>query len=108
MGDPIEVDALASCFQRPLAPLFLGSVKTNVGHSEAVSGISSIIKVTLGLEHRLIPPSVGVQQLNPKLKLQERNFSVVTKMTPWPILEDGSLSRASVRDTDPELARVSD
>jgi len=60
-------------------------VKTNIGHGEAVSGISSIIKATLSLEHGLIPPTIGIQNLNPSLKLTERNMEVVTSLRSWPV-----------------------
>jgi acyl transferase domain-containing protein len=64
--------------------MLIGSVKTNIGHGEAVSGISSVIKATLALEHKVIPPTIGIQELNPALKLAERNIQVATKLTPWP------------------------
>lgn len=41
-------------------------VKTNMGHSEAASGLTSIIKVALAFEHGVIPPTYGVKNLNPK------------------------------------------
>jgi len=59
-------------------------VKTNLGHSEAVSGITSVIKVTLALENRLLPPTVGIRNINPELKLPERNIEVVTSLISWP------------------------
>ena len=62
----------------------IGSVKPNLGHSEAVSGILSVIKVAIALENRLIPPTIGVRHLNPELKLEERNIEVVTTSTEWP------------------------
>lgn len=68
-------------------------MKTNLGHSEAVSGISSVIKVTLALENSLIPPTIGIQNLNPELKLDERIIEIVTQVRTWP---DGTLPRASI------------
>ena len=65
-------------------PILIGSVKTNLGHSGAVSGITSVIKVVLALEKRLIPPTIGIRNINPELKLEERNIRVVTKLSPWP------------------------
>lgn len=47
----------------------LQKVKTNFGHSEAASGITSIIKVALAFQHGVIPPTQGVEELNPKRKL---------------------------------------
>ena len=94
MGDPIEIEALSRVFQHKLGhPTLVGSVKTNLGHSEAVSGISSVIKVTLALENGLIPPTIGIKNINPNLKLHERNVEVVTKLTQWPQV---SVPRASI------------
>ncbi|KAK8070927.1 putative polyketide synthase [Apiospora hydei] len=93
VGDPIEVDALASCFTaREGVPLMIGSVKTNLGHSEAASGLTSLMKVTLAFEHGMIPPTYGVKQLNKKLKLESRNMKVLNEPESWP----RSLRRASV------------
>jgi acyl transferase domain-containing protein/NADPH:quinone reductase-like Zn-dependent oxidoreductase len=94
IGDPVEVEALSRVFKHKSGrPTLIGSVKTNLGHSEAVSGITSIIKVTLALENGIIPPTIGIKRLNPKLKLSERNVEVVTKNTKWPV---GNVARASV------------
>ncbi|KAL4746292.1 hypothetical protein BDW72DRAFT_207477 [Aspergillus terricola var. indicus] len=85
VGDAIEVDALSRVFQRTVeTPLLLGSVKSNVGHSEAASGISSIIKSTLALERGQIPPTHGLTAINPKLRIEERHFSIPTELTSWP------------------------
>ncbi|KAI1423523.1 putative polyketide synthase [Xylaria sp. FL1777] len=93
VGDPIEVDALASCFTaRRGEALKIGSVKTNLGHSEAASGLTSILKVALAFKHGLIPPTYGVKNLNPKLKLESRNMKVLNDSEPWP----RSLQRASI------------
>jgi acyl transferase domain-containing protein len=67
VGDPIEVNAVGSCFSpRQGAPLLIGSVKTNVGHSEGASGLTSILKVAMSFEKGKIPPSHGVVNINPK------------------------------------------
>ncbi|KAF4610361.1 hypothetical protein G7Y89_g15759 [Cudoniella acicularis] len=93
IGDPIEVDALATCFAgREGTPVMIGSVKTNLGHSEAASGLTSLLKVVLAFENNFIPPTYGVKKLNPKLKLKSRNFKVVTELEKWP----RDLRRASI------------
>ncbi|KAI0006809.1 hypothetical protein F4779DRAFT_595040 [Xylariaceae sp. FL0662B] len=85
VGDPIEVEAVSRVFKKPKgSPLMIGSVKTNLGHSEAASGISSIIKVTLALEKGVIPPTIGVKNINPKIKIDDWNVHIVTENTPWP------------------------
>jgi acyl transferase domain-containing protein len=71
-GDPIEARAIASIFgskRTPSQPLRLGSVKTNIGHTETVSGIASVIKVALALEKSQIPPSANFEKPNPKIDL---------------------------------------
>lgn len=94
MGDPIEVEAVSKCLiPNTGEPLLIGSVKTNFGHGEAVSGLTSIIKSTLALENMVIPPTIGIQNLNPHLKLDERNMKVVTDLKPWPV---GGSERISV------------
>ncbi|KAI0532874.1 polyketide synthase [Xylaria digitata] len=94
VGDPIEVDAVGRCFARPkgFPPLLIGSVKTNVGHSEGASGLTSIIKVVKSFEAAKIAPVYGVKKLNPKLTLEERNIKTATELEEWP----RALCRASV------------
>ena len=79
-GDPIEAKAIASVFKdsRPLGqpPLLLGSVKTNIGHTETASGLASIIKVTLALEKGYIPPNINFEKANPGLDLPGWNIKV--------------------------------
>ncbi|KID64066.1 Beta-ketoacyl synthase, partial [Metarhizium hybridum] len=67
-------------------PILIGSIKSNLGHSEAASGISSIINSTLMLENGLIPATVGIRKLNPKIRLKEWNVDVVTELRPFPSL----------------------
>ncbi|KAK8102456.1 hypothetical protein PG984_015602 [Apiospora sp. TS-2023a] len=84
VGDPIEAEAVSLALDGPSrgAPILIGSVKSNLGHSEAASGISSVIKATLMLENSLIPATVGVRQLNPKIRAKEWNVDVVTQLRP--------------------------
>ncbi|ERF74608.1 hypothetical protein EPUS_00738 [Endocarpon pusillum Z07020] len=87
VGDPIEVEAVSRVFNRDVAakgPLLIGSVKTNLGHSEAASDLSSIIKATLALENGLIPATIGVQNINPKIKVDEWAVQIVQENTRWP------------------------
>ncbi|KAL9091339.1 MAG: hypothetical protein Q9165_004973 [Trypethelium subeluteriae] len=86
VGDPIETEALSRVFHHHTGrPTFIGSIKTNLGHSEACSGISGIIKATLALEDRAIPPTIGLTDLNPKIESGQRNLEVVTSLCPWPV-----------------------
>ena len=87
LGDPIEAEALGVVYGQDRAadnPLYIGSVKTNVGHLEAAAGIVSMIKAALTLKHRQIPASLGFTQPNPHIPWQQFNLKVATELTPWP------------------------
>lgn len=101
VGDPIELQGLASVFSKRLAagqaPLLVGSVKTNLGHSEAASGFSSIFKVAMALQHKTIPPTIGVKNINPKIKSDEWGIKIVTEAAEWPAPSLGALGGRAVR-----------
>ncbi|KAF1992963.1 polyketide synthase [Amniculicola lignicola CBS 123094] len=82
VGDPIEVNAVARVFGK--AGMVIGSVKSNVGHSEAGSGNTSIIKSILALEHRIIPPNVNFNTPNPKIPWKDAKLTVPTEPLSWP------------------------
>lgn len=87
LGDPIEFKALKSVLgeARPGdRPCWVGSVKTNIGHLEAASGIASIIKVVLALQHKQIPPHLHMQEINPYISLEDSALKIPTQLQPWP------------------------
>ena len=88
VGDPIELEAVSRVFRRDGSraqqPLLVGSVKTNLGHSEAASGISSIIKATLALENASIPATIGIKTINPKINQEKLGVQIVTEQTKFP------------------------
>jgi len=86
LGDPIEVNALQQVFgQRPPGrPLLLGSVKTNIGHTEAAAGIAGLIKLILSLRHRTIPASLHFTHPSPHIDWAAGNVQVAVAATPWP------------------------
>lgn len=78
-GDPLEVGALAAALRGSRSaehPLYLGSIKANIGHTEAASGVASIIKVALALEKGQIPPNTQLNTPNSELRLNDRNMEV--------------------------------
>jgi amino acid adenylation domain-containing protein len=85
MGDPIEIAALSQAFGPQAAPggCLIGSVKTNIGHLDAAAGVAGLIKATLVLQHRQVPPSLNFEQSNPRLRLEESPFRVATRLTDW-------------------------
>jgi len=87
LGDPIEVQSLGAVFSedRPNnQPLLLGAVKSNIGHLEAAAGIAGLVKVILALQHKQIPPSLHVKELNPHIAWEKYPVKVTTELTPWP------------------------
>ncbi|KAL9115228.1 MAG: hypothetical protein Q9227_001022 [Pyrenula ochraceoflavens] len=100
-GDPIEAGAIAAVFQshrrREEEALRIGSVKTNIGHTEATSGLASVIKVVLAMEKGLLPPSINFEKPNPKLDLDKWRLKVITEMEKWPVAP-GQRMRASVNN----------
>ena len=87
LGDPIEVNALAGALGEGRSrqrPVVIGSVKTNIGHTEAAAGVAGLIKVVLSLQHEEIPPQLHVRELNPYVSWKELPVRVATTRTPWP------------------------
>ena len=86
LGDPIEIKALTHAFRAGTDKknfCAIGSLKTNIGHLDAAAGVAGLIKTTLALEHREIPPSLHFEKPNPKIDFAESPFFVNAKLTPW-------------------------
>ncbi len=85
MGDPIEANALGAVLgkNRQSGKCLIGSVKTNIGHTETAAGIAGIIKVALALKHKQIPPSLHFNTPNQAIAFEDLNLKVVTELTPW-------------------------
>lgn len=86
-GDPIEVEAAAGVLARRPSKgtptLFIGSVKTNIGHLEAASGIAGFIKTALCIHEGNIPSSLNFDEPNPKLRLVDGGFTVPKSLVRW-------------------------
>ena len=97
-GDPIEADAIARTFGQSRDahdPVIVGSVKTNLGHTEPVSGLAALIKTSFALKHRVIPQNLNYLTTNPEIHMDEWHLKVPTALTPWP---EDKLVRASVNN----------
>lgn len=80
-GDPIEANAIGRAFTpeggRPRdSPVFIASVKTNLGHTEAVSGLAALIKMAKSIEHGQIAPSLNFEKANKNIDLHELGLEV--------------------------------
>ncbi|MGP4002412.1 non-ribosomal peptide synthetase/type I polyketide synthase [Streptomyces sp. 8N706] len=87
VGDPIEAEALGralSLGRKPGAKCYVGSVKTNIGHTESAAGIAGLIKTVLCLKHRKIPPHINLRKINPAIDLASLPYEIPTRPTDWP------------------------
>ena len=91
VGDPIEATALGRVMGEGRPPgqkCLIGSVKTNIGHLEAGSGIAGLIKAALVLHERTVPPSLNFEQPNPNIPFDTLSLAVASRLVPLP-QEDG-------------------
>jgi acyl transferase domain-containing protein len=98
LGDPIEVQSLAEVLGAGRGdddPVWLGSVKTNIGHSEPAAGVAGLIKVVLALGRRQIPAHLHFQRLNPHISLEQGPFRVPTTLEPWTVQEGRRIAGVS-------------
>ncbi|HEY3998505.1 MAG TPA: SDR family NAD(P)-dependent oxidoreductase, partial [Candidatus Xenobia bacterium] len=87
LGDPIELQALGAVLgqDRPADhPVLVGSIKTNIGHTEAAAGVASLIKVVLALQHEAIPPHLQFKDPSPHIPWEQLPVQVPTGLHPWP------------------------
>ncbi|KAI0132887.1 polyketide synthase [Xylariales sp. AK1849] len=87
VGDPIEAAALHAVFgsgRSAKDPLYIGSIKSNIGHAEGSSGIVAVIKTALMLEKGFILPNINFKRPNEAIPLAEWNMKVPKTQIPWP------------------------
>ncbi|KAI0880462.1 uncharacterized protein GGS22DRAFT_182315 [Annulohypoxylon maeteangense] len=86
-GDPVEMTAIGKVFREsrsPQEPLYVGTVKPNIGHLEGASGLASFLKAILVLEKGIIPPTALFETMNPQINADFYNVQVPTRCIPWP------------------------
>jgi acyl transferase domain-containing protein len=86
MGDAIELGALTKVFdsrRQGARRLRVGSLKTFLGHGEAVSGMAQLMKVILQLRHRMLCPAVSARATDPNIGLGEVPFEIQTRLSDW-------------------------
>ncbi|MGI9002886.1 MAG: SDR family oxidoreductase [Pseudonocardia sp.] len=86
VGDRAEVDTLNQVFREAGAPTqqcAIGSVKSMIGHTKGTAGVAGLIKVSLGLHHKVLPPTLGVERPNPAANFSESPFYVNSDTRPW-------------------------
>ncbi|KAJ5382444.1 Acyl transferase/acyl hydrolase/lysophospholipase [Penicillium concentricum] len=99
-GDPKEAAAIHECFGRHITdsenPLYVGSIKTIIGHLEGCAGLAGVLKASSMIQAGSFAPNLLFETLNPKIEPFYNGLHVPTKLTPWPTLEEGVPRRVSV------------
>ncbi len=91
-GDPVEITTLGAvlCAGRVAEqPLLVGSVKTNIGHTEGAAGVAGLIKAVLCLKHATIPPNLHFHTPSPAIPWQDYALKIPTELLPWPCYSAG-------------------
>lgn len=86
LGDPIEIAALTKAFSRGTDKkqfCGIGSVKSNIGHTDTAAGVASFIKTCLAAYHRIIPPTIHFSEPNKNIKFEDTPFFIQRELKEW-------------------------
>lgn len=93
LGDPVEIQALNKTYgSSRKKPLIVGSVKANIGHLEVCAGMAGLIKAVLCLEHKVIPPQLHIDELNPHINWKETSLEIPHRQISLMESESGNIA----------------
>ncbi|KAI1367101.1 PKS-NRPS hybrid [Xylaria arbuscula] len=101
-GDPVEARAITSAFFGPETsftskdPLYVGSIKTVIGHTEGTAGLAAVIKASLAIQAGEVPPNMLLNKVNPKIEEFYGKVQILSAAQKWPKLVEGAVRRVSV------------
>ena len=90
VGDPIEANSvgrLISEGRKKGSKCYIGSVKTNIGHTESAAGVAGLIKVVMALKHKQIPPHLHLKNINPAINIKNHAYEIPTELVDWPTVK---------------------
>ncbi|UED83923.1 type I polyketide synthase [Streptomyces profundus] len=91
LGDPIEAQALLATYGQERSaerPLWLGSLKSNIGHAQAAAGVGGVIKMVQAMRHGVLPRTLHVDQPSPHVDWESGAVRLLTEEAPWPSVGD--------------------
>lgn len=102
MGDPLEAQAVEAAFFPPGREyedeefIYIGSIKTVIGHTEGTAGIAGLLRAALAVRHGVIPPNLLFSRMSPKVQPYTKHLHLPAASNLWPTLPAGSPRRASI------------
>ncbi|KAF2004720.1 ketoacyl-synt-domain-containing protein [Amniculicola lignicola CBS 123094] len=101
-GDPLEAQAVDAAFfpkehkYTDDEVVYIGSIKTIIGHTEGTAGIAGLLRAALAVRHGVLPPNLLFTKMNPAVEPFTKHLQLVQNATPWPALPSSSVRRASI------------